>query len=225
MARPQPTRLRDHSLIIAVFFVSALIAFGAFYFFKDNNLLVGALIKLVAELRRKALFISGWGSDLRFARKRENLLYRAFQRIIMKGDDQVSSLSSLFKQASFRTGRSLQWMSQITRPYVSHFSVFGMKLNELRKVVPYNELLLTAMATAMIMGGLRSGLKRYRTATEIPLSLFQKQRKLRGLAVLVNDSDNLRLYHEPLLRRILLFWNRSRISRQGIVMNSSKLFR
>lgn len=49
---------------------------------------------------------------------------------------------------------------------------------------------------------IRSRLSRYKCATELPASLFNKSTTMRGVAVWVNDSDNIRFYHTPLLFRI-----------------------
>jgi endonuclease YncB( thermonuclease family) len=68
--------------------------------------------------------------------------------------------------------------------------------DELRQKIPYNEVLLTALATAVIISGLRRGLRRYKTATEIPLGHYRDGRRLKGYIISVNDSDNLRFYHQ-----------------------------
>lgn len=74
------------------------------------------------------------------------------------------------------------------------------------------ELTISTKETAIFCGilvgiasigfAVRSGLKRYRCATDLPSSLFEKPSMLRGIAVWVNDSDNVRFFHTPLLFRI-----------------------
>ena len=65
--------------------------------------------------------------------------------------------------------------------------------------VPHADLLLTAAGTLTIAWLLRRSLHRYKNANDLPLSFFEgkRQKRLRGLAVCVNDSDNIRFYHQP----------------------------
>ena len=65
--------------------------------------------------------------------------------------------------------------------------------------VPHSDLILTAAGTLSIAWLLRRSLHRYKNANDLPLSFFEgsRQKKLKGLAVSVNDSDNIRFYHRP----------------------------
>lgn len=69
--------------------------------------------------------------------------------------------------------------------------------------VPRADLILTALGTTIALLAARKCIKRYRTAPEIPLDLFRRQARLRGFAINVNDSDNLRFYHTSPLTRFL----------------------
>ncbi|KAK4524879.1 hypothetical protein GAYE_SCF06G2781 [Galdieria yellowstonensis] len=50
---------------------------------------------------------------------------------------------------------------------------------------------------------LHMGLVRYRTAKDIPSTMFQKGKKLKGVVVSVGDGDNVRFFHRPFLFRLL----------------------
>lgn len=64
--------------------------------------------------------------------------------------------------------------------------------------VPHSDLLLTALGTLSVAWFLRRSLHRYKNANDLPLSFFEgRQKRLKGLAVTVNDSDNIRFYHQP----------------------------
>lgn len=65
-------------------------------------------------------------------------------------------------------------------------------------IVPHSDLILTALGTLSVAWFLRRSLHRYKNANDLPLSFFEgRQKKLKGLAVSVNDSDNIRFYHQP----------------------------
>ncbi len=63
--------------------------------------------------------------------------------------------------------------------------------------IPRADLLATALGTLSAALLLRRSLHRYKNTNDLPLQFFEKQKKLTGLAVTVNDSDNLRFYHQP----------------------------
>lgn len=65
--------------------------------------------------------------------------------------------------------------------------------------VPHSDLILTALGTLATAYFLRKSLHRYKNANDLPLSFFEgkRQKRLSGLAVNVNDSDNIRFYHRP----------------------------
>lgn len=64
--------------------------------------------------------------------------------------------------------------------------------------VPHADLFLTAMGTLSVAWFLRRSLHRYKNANDLPLSFFEgRQKRLKGLAISVNDSDNIRFYHQP----------------------------
>ena len=65
--------------------------------------------------------------------------------------------------------------------------------------VPHSDLILTALGTLSIAWFLRRSLHRYKNANDLPLCFFEgkRQKKLKGIAVSVNDSDNIRFYHQP----------------------------
>ena len=63
--------------------------------------------------------------------------------------------------------------------------------------IPRADLLATALGTLSAAWLLRRCLHRYKNTNDLPLQFFEKQKKLTGLAVTVNDSDNLRFYHQP----------------------------
>lgn len=64
--------------------------------------------------------------------------------------------------------------------------------------VPHSDLILTALGTLSAAWLLRRSLHRYKNANDLPLSFFEgRQKRLKGLAVSVNDSDNIRFYHQP----------------------------
>lgn len=77
---------------------------------------------------------------------------------------------------------------------------------------PHSDLFLTAIGTLSLAALLRRSLRRYKTANDVPLSFFGSRRgKLGGLAVSVNDSDNLRFYHQPHLFSLF----KPNLARQG----------
>lgn len=76
----------------------------------------------------------------------------------------------------------------------------GSKIHSTYHQIPHNDLLLTALGTALVITIARKSLHRYRTAQEIPLRFFKQQKRLHGYAVFVNDSDNIRFYHRPWVR-------------------------
>ena len=65
------------------------------------------------------------------------------------------------------------------------------------EAVPRADLIATAMGTLSVAWFVRRSLHRYKNTNDLPLQFFEKQKKLSGLAVTVNDSDNLRFYHQP----------------------------
>lgn len=63
-----------------------------------------------------------------------------------------------------------------------------------------------AIPVSLALAGLRlglAGMKRFPTAMDVPSSWVRRSRRLRGLVVAVNDSDNLRVYHMPFMYRLL----------------------
>lgn len=88
-------------------------------------------------------------------------------------------------------------------------------LSTLHTALPHSDLVLTAIGTLSLAALLRRSLRRFKTANDVPISFFGSARKgnLRGLAVAVNDSDNLRFYHQP--HFFSLF--KPNLSRQGTV--------
>lgn len=84
-------------------------------------------------------------------------------------------------------------------------------IDDYRRAVPHNEIILTALATAAIIGLARKGIQRYKTAPEIPPRFLKKGKRLTGYCVTVNDSDNLRFYHQRLLS-----FGHPNLSRQGM---------
>lgn len=81
---------------------------------------------------------------------------------------------------------------------------------------PHSDLILTAIGTLSLAALLRRSLRRFKTASDVPISFFNSPRKgkLKGLAVAVNDSDNLRFYHQP---NLLFSLFKPNLSRQGIL--------
>ena len=73
------------------------------------------------------------------------------------------------------------------------------KIKDTYNFIPHSDLILTAAGTLSIAWFLRRSLHRYKNANDLPLSFFEgkKQKKLKGIAVSVNDSDNIRFYHQP----------------------------
>jgi endonuclease YncB( thermonuclease family) len=80
--------------------------------------------------------------------------------------------------------------------------------------VPRADLVLTAFGTALTVMATRRAFRRFRTAQEIPLEHFRKQKKLKGYIISVNDSDNVRFYHTSFLSR--LFFRRPSIKRSDV---------
>lgn len=117
--------------------------------------------------------------------------------------DNVTSLSSIARAIVTRSGAFYQHLKdgalgQELAKAEEGF-IHGLdRLNELRRLIPYSDLVLTAFGTAIIVLGLHNGMRRFRTATEIPLQYYRDGKKLNGVALSVNDSDNLRFYHKPL---------------------------
>lgn len=72
------------------------------------------------------------------------------------------------------------------------------KFNAVYHAVPHSDLILTAVGTLSIAWLLRRSLHRYKNANDLPLNFFEgRQKRLKGLAISVNDSDNIRFYHQP----------------------------
>lgn len=73
------------------------------------------------------------------------------------------------------------------------------RIKEAYNFVPHSDLILTAVGTLSIAWFLRRSLHRYKNANDLPLSFFEgkRQKRLKGIAVSVNDSDNIRFYHQP----------------------------
>lgn len=73
------------------------------------------------------------------------------------------------------------------------------RIKEAYNFVPHSDLILTAVGTLSMAWFLRRSLHRYKNANDLPLSFFEgkRQKKLKGIAVTVNDSDNIRFYHQP----------------------------
>lgn len=88
---------------------------------------------------------------------------------------------------------------------------FMLSMDDLRRQVPHNELIITALGTAALIGIIKRGLRRYRIATEVPQKYFRNGKRLSGYCVTVNDSDNLRFYHPRLFS-----FGKPGISRQSI---------
>lgn len=80
--------------------------------------------------------------------------------------------------------------------------------------VPRADLILTAIGTALTVMATRKALRRFRTAQEIPLEHFRRQKKLKGYIISVNDSDNVRFYHTSFLSRF--FFRRPNIKRTDL---------
>jgi hypothetical protein len=73
------------------------------------------------------------------------------------------------------------------------------RIKDAYNFVPHSDLILTAVGTLSFAWLLRRSLHRYKNANDLPLSFFEgkRQKKLKGIAVSVNDSDNIRFYHQP----------------------------
>lgn len=69
-----------------------------------------------------------------------------------------------------------------------------------RKSVPHADVFLTIGCTCFVLFALRRGTRRVRTATDIPSNYLRPGHKtiLKGYVLSVNDSDNLRFYHQRL---------------------------
>ena len=87
---------------------------------------------------------------------------------------------------------------------------------------PHSDLLLTAIGTLSLAALLRRSLRRFKTASDVPINFFNSPRKgtLKGVAVAVNDSDNLRFYHQP---NFFFSLFKPNLSRQGIQINIIRL--
>lgn len=86
-----------------------------------------------------------------------------------------------------------EWIKEGQRRY--HQSSPGRHLSELRQRTPLLDAVL--LSGALLTSGwiLRMGLRRFRTANDIPASFFSRHATLRGIVCCVNDSDNLRVLH------------------------------
>lgn len=137
-------------------------------------------------------------------KRKENLLTRFKNNTIWtnfgnKKRNNIMPLDLSFLQLSqwFRDTRDelkFAWSNTL------HFRVEAQ--NNTRKLynsVPHSDLILTALGTLTAAWFLRRSLHRYKNANDLPLSFFEgrKQKKLKGIAVSVNDSDNIRFYHQP----------------------------
>lgn len=93
---------------------------------------------------------------------------------------------------------SIQWLWQ---------SLFGetrwwpLIQQTYKSLPPYRETILTVVSILVMMNLTRKGFRRFPTATDIPSRYFRKKSSLRGRIVAVNDSDNVRFYHESVLMR------------------------
>lgn len=88
------------------------------------------------------------------------------------------------------------------------------RIKEAYNFVPHSDLILTAFGTLSVAWLLRRSLHRYKNANDLPLSFFEgrRRKKLSGLAISVNDSDNIRFYHQPHLFSLF----RPNLSRQDL---------
>lgn len=86
------------------------------------------------------------------------------------------------------------WSNSLSTRALAH-----KRVKEAYNFVPHSDLILTAFGTLSIAWLLRRSLHRYKNANDLPLSFFEgkRQKKLKGLAISVNDSDNIRFYHQP----------------------------
>ena len=110
------------------------------------------------------------------------------------------------KMASDPLGKLIQSLSEtqdeIKYAWANSFSTRQTLQKHLKAAynfVPHSDLILTAVGTLSIAWFLRRSLHRYKNANDLPLSFFEgkRQKRLKGLAVSVNDSDNIRFYHQP----------------------------
>lgn len=74
---------------------------------------------------------------------------------------------------------------------------FTRQAHRIYTSIPHADLILTVLATLSASLFIRRSLHRYKNANDLPLEFFAKQKRLKGLAVTVNDSDNIRFYHRP----------------------------
>lgn len=129
------------------------------------------------------------------------------------------------KMSQFPLIHMLQWMRDTSDEVRLAWTASHTTRSHLRETfkrtyfsVPHADLILTAMGTLSIAWFVRRSLHRYKNANDLPLSFFEgRQKKLKGLAVSVNDSDNIRFYHQP--HFFSLF--RPNLSRQGILILKS----
>lgn len=140
---------------------------------------------------------------------------------IKKGKESLPTFP--FQMSQFPLAHFAQWMRETSDEIRFAWS---NSLNNRKRIkeafsqayfsVPHADLLLTAMGTLSIAWFVRRSLHRYKNANDLPLSFFEgRQKKLKGLAVSVNDSDNIRFYHQPHFYSLF----KPNLSRQGTQVN------
>lgn len=71
-----------------------------------------------------------------------------------------------------------------------------------KKRGPNADYFVTAAGTASFILLLRIGLRRFKTATDVPSGYYRCGKTIKGTVVAVNDSDNIRVYHLSILSRV-----------------------
>lgn len=82
-------------------------------------------------------------------------------------------------------------------------SVLHKKYSSSHPVLTYAfDIAVGTSLTGLVLLTVRKGWKRYTNPFEIPQKIFKNNGKLVGYIATVNDSDNVRFFHTPFLRRI-----------------------
>lgn len=81
--------------------------------------------------------------------------------------------------------------------------------------VPYGDKFIAAGITLLLATLIRRGVRRYRTATDIPTVYIEHGKPLRGYIISVNDSDNVRFHHNRFLS-----WGKPAVNRSDIKNNT-----
>lgn len=97
-----------------------------------------------------------------------------------------SGLSAVKDELKFAWHNSIHTRERVSFHFCSAYNA-----------IPRADLVCTAVGTLSVAWLARRCLRRYKNANDLPLQFFEKQKKLSGLAVTVNDSDNIRFYHQP----------------------------